>query len=168
MPTARVTGQVAIVTGSNVGLGLEAARHLVNMDAAKVILAVRTIEKGEAARTDIETTTNKTGIVEVWKLDMSDYKSVKDFAKKCATLPRLDIVIENAGIATEEYEECQGTERTVVVNVIATFLLALLLLPTLRKSAKQTSTTPRLTIVSSEVHAWVITSLLDVKVSLMR
>jgi retinol dehydrogenase-12 len=86
---------------------------------------------------------------------MAYYKSVLEFAKKCESLERLDAVVENAGIAVEEYEECQGTERTIVVNVISTFLLAILLLPTLRKSAKKTGTKPRLTIVSSEVHMWV-------------
>lgn len=36
-PVASFVGQTVIVTGSNVGLGLEAARHFVRLDAAKVI-----------------------------------------------------------------------------------------------------------------------------------
>jgi retinol dehydrogenase-12 len=40
-PTKKFTGQTIIVTSSNVGLGLEAARHFVRLDAAKVIIAVR-------------------------------------------------------------------------------------------------------------------------------
>jgi len=73
--------------------------------------------------------------VEIWKLDMSEYLCVQEFAKKCDTLPRLDAVIENAGIAADVYEECQGTVRTTVV-VIPTFLLALLLLHIERQQRK--------------------------------
>ena len=59
-----------MVTGSNVGLGLEAARWFVKLDAAKVILAVRTIEKGEEAKRSIEASTKRKGVVEVWPLDL--------------------------------------------------------------------------------------------------
>jgi NAD(P)-dependent dehydrogenase (short-subunit alcohol dehydrogenase family) len=49
----------------------------------------------------------------------------------------------------------EGHERTLTVNVISTFLLALLLLPKLKSTAKQFKTEPRLTVVSSEVHGWI-------------
>jgi len=57
------------------------------------------VEKGEAAKHDIERSTGRTGVVEVWKLDLQDYDSVKAFAKRAEGLKRLDIVIENAGIS---------------------------------------------------------------------
>jgi len=40
VPTMKFTGKTIIVTGSNTGIGLEAARYFVRLDAAKVILAV--------------------------------------------------------------------------------------------------------------------------------
>jgi hypothetical protein len=58
-------GATYIVTGSNIGLGLEAARHLVGLGSAKVILAVRNTQAGEAAKKDIEATTGKTGVAEL-------------------------------------------------------------------------------------------------------
>lgn len=80
---------------------------------------------------------------------------MKAFAARACTLPRLDIVLENAGIATVTYSQVEGHERTITVNVISTFLLALLLLPKLKDTAKEIpSSTPHLSIVSSEVHAW--------------
>ena len=99
-PTKKYTGQTIIVTGSNTGLGLEASRHFVRLDAAKVILAVRNLEKGEAAKKSIEESTGRTGVVEVWQLDLASYESVKDCAKRAQALERLDILVENAGIVT--------------------------------------------------------------------
>jgi NAD(P)-dependent dehydrogenase (short-subunit alcohol dehydrogenase family) len=45
-------------------------------------------------------------------------------------------------------------ESTVTVNVVSTFLLALSLLPQLKKTANKFNTRPNLTIVASEVHFW--------------
>jgi len=151
-PQANLDGQTVIVTGANVGLGLEAARHFVRLNAGKVILGCRDLEKGEAAKTKIEQTTNRKGVVEVWQVDLSTYESVKKFCTRAQTLTRLDIVVENAGIAVPYYQEFEGHESTITVNVISTFLMALLLLPTLRESAAKTKVTPHLTIVASDAH----------------
>ncbi|KAL8834892.1 MAG: hypothetical protein Q9176_007257 [Flavoplaca citrina] len=151
-PETPLTDQVIIVTGSNTGLGLEAARHYVRLGAAKVILAVRSLEKGEAAKASLEESENRLGIVEVWHLDLSNYASIRQFSKKANALPRLDILLENAGIATREYRITEEDESTITTNVVGTFLLALLLLPKLRESAREYGTRPRLTVVASEVH----------------
>ena len=112
-PTTKHTGQTIIVTGSNVGLGLEAARHFTRLDAEKVILAVRNLEKGEAAKVSIEETTNRKNVVEVWQLDLASYESVKQFAKKASGLKRLDAVVENAGIATDKFTVSEDNESTI-------------------------------------------------------
>lgn len=54
---ASLQNQVYITTGSNTGLGREAARHVARLDAAKIILAVQTVSKGEATVADIVRTT---------------------------------------------------------------------------------------------------------------
>ncbi len=140
------------MTGSNVGLGLEAARHIVRLGGSKVIIACRSQEKGDAAKRDIEESTKRTGVVEVWLVDLGSYENVKHFCSRAANLDRLDAVVENAGIATPTYTELEGMESTVTVNVTSTFLMALLLLPKLRADAIKYNTTPRLTIVASEAH----------------
>lgn len=112
-PDTQHTGQTIIVTGSNVGLGLEAARHLTRLNAEKVILAVRSVEKGEAAKKSIEETTGRTGVVEVWQMDLSSYESVKQFVKKAEGLKRLDAIVENAGIARDYYTKLEGNESTI-------------------------------------------------------
>jgi retinol dehydrogenase-12 len=154
-PTQSFTGQIIIVTGANVGLGLEAARHFARLDAAKVILACRSTSKGEEAACSIEETTGRKGVCEVWQVDLGNFDSVKEFTQRAAKLDRLDVVCENAGIATQDYEDISGMESTVAVNVIGTFLMALDLLPVLRKSGKAHGIVPRLVITTSEVHFWV-------------
>jgi hypothetical protein len=97
LPSTDCIGKTIIVTGANVGLGKEAARHFVAMNAAKVILACRTVSKGEAARADIEATTKRSGVVQVWQLDLEDHDSIRKFVQRAETLDRLDVVLENAG-----------------------------------------------------------------------
>ncbi|PIG80996.1 hypothetical protein AARAC_011527 [Aspergillus arachidicola] len=145
-PTCPTKGQTVIVTGSNVGIGFEAAKHFVRLNAAKVILAMRNLEAGEAAKRSIETSLNRPGSCEVWELDLASFDSVKAFADRASKLPRLDILVENAGIATYNFELAEARN---------TFLLGLLLLPKLQATAQafQTSS-PHLSVVTSDVHAW--------------
>ncbi|KIL86314.1 hypothetical protein FAVG1_10712 [Fusarium avenaceum] len=152
LPTTSFLGQTIIVTGSNTGLGLEAARHFVRLDAEAVILAVRSLEKGEAAKASIEASTKRKNVVHVWQLEMDKYDSIKSFASRCHSLERLDAVVENAGVLRNTYEASEGTEISIKINVIGTFLLALNLFPVLRKSYQKTGRTPRLVITSSSVH----------------
>lgn len=169
-PETDCTGKTIIVTGANVGLGKEAARHYVRLNAEKVILACRSLEKGQAAVKDIEASTKRTGVLEVWELDLGSYESVKRFAERAKSIRRIDSLVENAGISTAEYKAIEGNESTsqfrrritrdnqslilpaVTVNVVSTFLLALLMLPKLQQVGKEFNIIPTLTIVSSEVH----------------
>jgi NAD(P)-dependent dehydrogenase (short-subunit alcohol dehydrogenase family) len=151
-PKKRFDDQTIIVTGSNTGLGLEAARHFVRLGAAKVILAVRSIEKGEEAATSIAETEKREGVVEVWKLDLGSYASVKEFAARAATLERLDIVVSNAGVYLYDFSRAEDNETTITVNVVSTFLLGILLLPKLRESSKKLGKPAVLTFVGSFVH----------------
>ncbi|MCJ1391038.1 hypothetical protein MMC18_003899 [Xylographa bjoerkii] len=153
-PETDFSGQTVIITGSNTGLGLEAARHITRLNAEKVILAVRSIEKGEKAKHSIEESTGRRGAVEVWSLDLSSYESVKEFVKKAESLKRLDVVLENAGVINRDFSLAEDNEATITVNVVSTFLLALMILPKLRETATKFNVTPRLTIVSSEVHGF--------------
>lgn len=154
VPTADFSGKTIIVTGANVGLGKEASKHFARLNAHKVILAVRSIDRGEAAKVEIEAETKRTGVVEVYELDYSNYASVKAFAAKVAELERIDIAILNAGVATEKFEMSEDNENTITVNVVSTALLVLLLLPILRSSASKYNIEPVISVVGSGVHGW--------------
>jgi NAD(P)-dependent dehydrogenase (short-subunit alcohol dehydrogenase family) len=152
-PTSDFSGQTIVVTGSNTGLGLEAARHLLRLQASKVILAVRCLTKGETAAEELLRSTSATkDIIEVWPLDLSDCDSVKRFSDRANGLERLDAVISNAGILTQQWTTMNGMEAHIAVNVVHTILLGLLLLPKLRASAKMYDTWGRLAFVTSDAH----------------
>ncbi len=152
-PVYSFAEQTVIVTGSNTGLGLEAARHITRLNATKVILAVRNISKGEAAKRSIEESTGRSGVIEVWPLDLSSYESVKQFAARATKeLKRIDVLLENAGMTVSKFEITEDDESTITTNVVSTFLLALLMLPKLRETSHKYNVTPRLTVVSSDLH----------------
>src|SRR4051812_39389174 len=75
-----LTGRTVIITGSNVGVGFDAAKRFYAMNPARLILAVRTLSKGEEARQAVLRTGKKEGPpgsirnetkVDVWLLDLS-------------------------------------------------------------------------------------------------
>lgn len=143
-------GKVAVITGANSGLGLESARQLLTLGLSRLVVAVRSIEKGEAVVSKLSLA-NPAATIDVWALDMESYDSVQAFVRKCETeLPRIDYTILNAGISPTEFNKTRSTghETTIQVNHISTILLTLLLLPVLK--AKSTRGTPaRLTVVNS-------------------
>ncbi|KAL6898680.1 hypothetical protein GGI43DRAFT_408311 [Trichoderma evansii] len=150
-----VAGKTAIVTGSNIGLGLETARQLLDLGVAKLILAVRTVSKGEKARENLLAGRKDfKGEIEVWEIDMLSYDSIQKFAERTKTLDRLDIAILNAGSyrAFEEFHSSTGYEDSIQVNFLSTIFLSILLLPILKTKAQ---TKPgRLTLVSSDTASW--------------
>jgi retinol dehydrogenase-12 len=145
-----------IVTGANSGLGLEASRHFVRLGAAKVILGCRSLEKGEVARRDIELSSGRKGVVEVWLVDLTSSDSVKEFCRRAEGLQRLDVLVLNAGVAVPEFVATEGGyESQIAVNVISTFLMALMVLPKLRETAGIFSVQPHVVCVSSDGHHFV-------------
>jgi len=126
-----------------------------NLNISILVLGCRDLTKGEAAKRVI--VGNKTGAerILVWKLDMADYNSVKSFGRKVVNdLQRVDAVLANAGISTNQFALAEGFEQTLTVNVVSTFLLSQLCLPALERTAKVNGSSTNLTIVGSNVHAF--------------
>ncbi|KAG6835245.1 hypothetical protein H0H93_003570 [Arthromyces matolae] len=155
--TADLTGKTVMVIGANTGIGYEATKHFVLMKAARVILACRNKEKGEAA---VERIKNETRLyhsdVELKLVDLSSFASVIAFVDEVEKEGgRLDIVVANAGMAAGSYRPTSdGYESTLQVNCLSLFLVAFRLLPLMMKTAKDFATHPRFVLVSSEVHFW--------------
>jgi NAD(P)-dependent dehydrogenase (short-subunit alcohol dehydrogenase family) len=112
------------------------------------------MEKGHRAKEDIENTTKREDILEVWQLDLSSYNSVNCFASRCSEhLQRSDCLIGNGAINTRGYKEAEDNESTLTINVMSTFLLSILLLPLCRKTSRLFSVHPCITIIASDLHA---------------
>ena len=149
----KLTDQVAIITGSNVGLGLETSRQLLQLGLSHLIMGVRSQTKGDAAAAQLRTKF-PSATISVWIIDMQSYDSIRAFATKCESLPRIDITILNAGLVNTPYTVVPSTkhEVTLQVNYLSTALLALLLLPTLKsKKIPGTQRPPVLSIVGSDL-----------------
>ena len=127
-------GRTVIVTGANSGLGEVTARELARV-GAKVILAVRNTDKGDAAAAGM------TGDVEVRKLDLQDLASVRAFADG---VDAVDVLVNNAGIMAVPYAQTvDGFESQIGTNHLGHFALTNLLLPKI---------TDRVVTVSSMMH----------------
>lgn len=137
---ALVEGRTFIVTGANTGIGYETTKHLINLGAARLIMAVRNLEAGAGAKVKIANELSKHDIpAEVWHLDLASFASVRAFAKKATDeLNRIDGLIENAGVfaGSRDAPKVEGWNASTTVNVLSTFLLAGLLLPKLSETAK--------------------------------
>ncbi len=66
---SEMSGKTIIVTGVSIGLGQEATKHFIRFNAKHVIMAVRSITKGEAAKAGTEVEMKRTDVCEVWELD---------------------------------------------------------------------------------------------------
>ena len=117
------TGRVAVVTGSNSGIGFETARALA-AKGATVIMACRNLDKANPKAEEIRAA-HPGSNVEVMQLDLSNLDSVRQFAEAFrAKHSRLDLLINNAGIMVPPYgKTAQGFETQFGVNHLGHFAL---------------------------------------------
>ncbi|KAL2177074.1 uncharacterized protein P884DRAFT_307907, partial [Thermothelomyces heterothallicus CBS 202.75] len=140
---------------------LTANQRLTRVGVSTLIMAVRNLDKAERAKEELLASTgHDPDCIQVWHLDMDSYGSIRAFAYRAASEHAcLDGVLANAGLtigtfSTSGGEEggVGGHERTANVNVIGTLLLGLLLLPTMRASARRTGWPFRFVIPNSALH----------------
>jgi NAD(P)-dependent dehydrogenase (short-subunit alcohol dehydrogenase family) len=148
------TGRRIVVTGSNSGTGKEATRRLAGAGAS-VIIAVRTVSKGEAAAAEIRRE-HPDADLEVRELDLADMSSVHRFADGIIADDRpLDALVNNAGVMAprERFETVDGFELQFATNYLGPFALTNLLLPTLlRAEAPRVATMSSLAAMPGKIH----------------
>ena len=145
---ANMEDRVLLVTGANSGIGKATALGLARLGGT-VVMACRSATRGEAARQDIVRDSGNSKVyLEI--VDLASEDSTRSFAEEFKRkYPRLDVLINNAGVYTPHREVTpDGLERTFEVNYLSGFLLTHLLLDLLKKSAPS-----RIVNVSSSAHS---------------
>ncbi|HVQ49125.1 MAG TPA: SDR family oxidoreductase [Mycobacterium sp.] len=140
-----LSGRLAVVTGSNSGLGLGLTTRLAEA-GADVIMAIRNRAKGEAAIEQIHATVPNAKLT-IKQLDLSSLASVKELGEELNAEGRpIDILINNAGVMQPPNREttADGFELQFGSNHLGHFALTGHLLPLLRAASN-----PRVTSLSS-------------------
>ena len=144
---ARLDGKTVIITGANTGIGLETAMDLAKRNA-RVILACRSVERGEKAAVEVRKRSGNDNVV-FRQLDLASRDSVRKFVDKILEEePRIDILINNAGVLCLSRTLTQdGFEMQFGVNHLGHFLLTNLLLDRIKEAPSA-----RIVNVSSITH----------------
>ncbi|KNG46827.1 carbohydrate-binding module family 20 protein [Stemphylium lycopersici] len=168
-PQADLSGQTAIVTGANSGIGFSIATSLAKQGAT-VYLACRNREKGAAAVKAIVSSLIALGgdaaaakRVILCPLDVSDLNSVRDFCSKWETEnqgQKINMLVHNAGIAEPPRNvrptDDKGRNLIHVTNFLGSFLMTRLL-------EGQLSDDARVVFTSSTGHFGAIDTVLDAR-----
>lgn len=149
-----LSGKVIIVTGGSSGLGKESVHQLVKHNPAKVYLAARTSQRGNAAIKEIvKDVPSANGKIHYLEVDMASFASVKRAADLIlAENDRLDILMNNAGLAgAPPGMTDDGYEIQFGTNYMGPTLFTKLLLPLLQETANQANSDVRIVNLSSEI-----------------
>jgi NAD(P)-dependent dehydrogenase (short-subunit alcohol dehydrogenase family) len=143
-----VQGKVAIVTGSNTGIGRVTAETLARK-GAHVFLANRSAEKTQQV---VDAIVAAGGKAEFLALDLADLDKVRASAEAflARQLP-LHLLINNAGLAGARGHTKQGFEITFGTNHLGPYLFTRLLLPAMERAAEETGEA-RIVNVASKSH----------------
>ena len=136
-----------VVTGATDGIGLATARSLAAL-GHRVLIHGRNATKGQDAAEAVRATAAGDGEVRFLQADFASLTQVRRLAAELDSLPRLDVLINNAGcINLSRKVTADGFETTFAVNHLAPFLLTNLLLSKIRASAPA-----RIVTVASSAH----------------
>jgi len=124
------SGKTFFITGANTGIGFEAAKVFAGK-GGRVLLGCRNPEKGEDALARIADAFPGADVTLV-QIDLSDLASIRAAAEVVAREPRLDMLINNAGVMWNPKTTTKdGFESQFGINHLGHFALTGLLLPTL-------------------------------------
>ena len=114
------TGRVFLVTGANAGIGFETTKILAAR-GAQVIMACRDAGKAETAMGRIRADVPAADL-SFQPLDLADLDQVREAAKAVLAGPRIDVLINNAGVMIPPKTLTkQGYELQFGVNHLGTF-----------------------------------------------
>ena len=121
--------QIVLITGGTSGIGEAIVRHFDDQEGYRVYFTARDEAKARALTEDLKKS-------QYLLMDFSRFETIVEAARELREqLPRLDILINNAGTWQMEFKETHdGVEMNFAVNHLAPMLLTLELLPALKES----------------------------------
>lgn len=116
--TVSLKGKIAFVTGANGGIGFAVCVDFVQR-GAKVIMGVRSMEKGQEALNLIKNRFPKADI-HLLQIDMGSFESIKNAVSEIEiNFKELNILINNAGVMCHPQEKsADGFELHLAVNYL--------------------------------------------------
>lgn len=137
-------GRTFLVTGANTGIGLETARALSRL-GGRVLVGARSLEKAQPVVEELRAAGGK---ADPFIVDLGSFASIRKAAQEfLANGERLDVLVNNAGLASQTGHTQDGYEKTFGTNHLGPFLLTNLLLERLLQSPA-----PRVVTVASLMH----------------
>jgi dehydrogenase/reductase SDR family protein 13 len=127
-------GTHAVITGANTGIGFITARELARQ-GVRVTLAGRSAEKYARAIAEIRETTGNDGVA-FTALDLADLDSVRACAEALHAGPRIDLLVNNAGLGGTRGTTKQGFELAFGTNHLGHYLLTRLVIDHLASGAR--------------------------------
>ncbi|MGW4233368.1 SDR family NAD(P)-dependent oxidoreductase [Streptomyces sp. NPDC004980] len=127
--------RVYVVTGGNAGIGYFISEHLARA-GARVVIASRNPRKAEAAQAAIRREVPKASL-EYLRLDLASLAAVREAVEEMAGLPRIDALIENAGVMSPPSKgerTADGHELLMGVTHLGNFALTALALPLMERT----------------------------------
>ena len=122
---------VALITGANKGLGFEIARQL-GKQGLVVVLGARDEAKGAAAAAELRKQDIDAHTVKLDVTNQDDVAKLPGFFQ--GKFGRLDVLVNNAGIAEWKSDDVDSFRRTFDANVIGVVAVTYAVLPLLKKS----------------------------------
>ncbi|GAK10767.1 SDR family NAD(P)-dependent oxidoreductase [Geomicrobium sp. JCM 19039] len=111
--------KTVIITGSNSGIGFEAAKHFAQL-GSHVVLAVRNVAKGEEAKDEI-LTNYPNAQVYVNYLDLAKLETVDPFVGRIQeSFSAIDVLINNAGVMMPPHtvtDDALNCNSPVIISV---------------------------------------------------
>lgn len=134
------------ITGANSGIGLAAAKTLVEQ-GHEILMICRSEAKGKAAQAEVQAAAPN-GKVDLFLCDLGKFDTVVAAAAAIkGKYDRLDVLLNNAGYYPPEIKYTEGVEHTLYASHLGHMLLTLHLQPLLEAAPEA-----RIVNVSSSAH----------------
>lgn len=132
----RFNSQTVLITGTTNSLGRSASIELVKQGAGTLIMGVRNVAQGKAVKSGLLQMQPNMPI-HVIKLQLDDYNSIMAFCNQVNYITKyFNDIILNVGVSGYDVNVSKSDHKNIIqVNIYSNILLALKLLPLLKKSS---------------------------------